>query len=61
MGLQSVVSTYPVKTSFVPFIPASYSDARSGDPVLKYGPSVWDGVSAAGLVQLIADACGCAV
>ena len=35
----------------VPGIPSSTSEVRSGEPVLKYGPSVIAGERAAGLVQ----------
>ncbi len=35
-------------------MPVSSSQARSGEPALKYGPSVCAGVSAAGLAQLTA-------
>ncbi len=36
----------------MPVIPGSSSDARSGEPALKKGPSVIAGVAEDGLVQL---------
>jgi len=33
-------------------MPASRSDARSGEPAVKYGPSVWDVVGSAGGVHV---------
>src|SRR5262245_45401067 len=41
---QSSVSTRPLTTTRVPGMPDSTSDVRSGDPALKYGPSVSAGV-----------------
>ncbi len=39
-----MVYTYPLMTIFVPAMPFSSREARSGEPALKYGPSVTSGV-----------------
>jgi hypothetical protein len=49
--LQSVASTNPVRTSYVPLMLPANSEIRSGELGLKNGPSVMAGVREAGLVQ----------
>jgi len=42
------VSTRPLRTNRVPVIPLSIREVLTGDPGLKYGPSVWAGVDCVG-------------